>query len=159
VTRYVKIFRQANIKIRRNGAWVDDDATQAPTDTDMEAQINSWIDLAKVQVHGTEASLHRYEENPNKVTWTTLYTLTYSSEEEVKQEEIKTMETPPTNKNIPVMKGGARTSDGVKEVWLMCGVFGVPEGMRMHPEDTEAAPVPVLSPACKLSELGGLFNG
>ena len=44
------------------------------------------------------------------------------------------------------------------KAYAMAGIFGVPEGMKLHPDDNKPAPVPVFSPDLDLKTLAGYFG-
>ena len=52
----------------------------------------------------------------------------------------------------------AISTDGKRAARVMAGVSGVIEGQKLSPEDTESAPVPLLSPTCDLKRYADLFG-
>lgn len=57
------------------------------------------------------------------------------------------------DESIPVLQAVFKMADGSKKpTYVMSGVFGVPAGSKLSPDDTEIAPKPLLSPSFDIKE-------
>lgn len=54
---------------------------------------------------------------------------------------------------VVMLQGGRRC-----KAYAMAGIFGVPEGMKLHPDDEKPAPTPVFSPDLDLKTLADYFG-
>jgi hypothetical protein len=65
---------------------------------------------------------------------------------------------PVETKDFPTVPTVIRWGGKDRAVRCMAGVFGVPRGWKLHPEDEEPAPETLLSPACVLDPYAELFG-
>jgi len=81
-------------------------------------------------------------------------------EEEDAQKQSKKLKPLPLKEGAtsPTWDSTMRDGDGRRKAFVMAGVFPVPEGFRMHPEDREVAPPVLLAHGTDLSQYKDLFG-
>lgn len=130
----------------------------------IDKQINEWLSEAHVSIDNITAHErieNEFESDKRRKRWRSIaYVVLYSAPQEPEAKSEK--EAP----EIPLKLGaGAPTVEVIKieggvkrRAQAMAGIFGVPEGDRLHPVDNEPAPVPVFSPDCDLTPYVDYFG-
>jgi hypothetical protein len=122
-------------------------------------RINKWID----DVNARSAEMHAEIESvtpwgPRDVL--VVYTRQESVLPENNKPSLKRLEPLPLKEGArsPTWKAVMRDQEGEREAPVMAGVFSVPEGFKMHPEDDEPAPPVLLAKGTDLSPYVELFG-
>ena len=133
--RYLKLFSVNNVG--KDG------------EAELELKVNAWVKEtnalileAKVDVKGGIFAAITYTQVEN---------------EEHKAVAVGEAKAPVTGK-APVMDMIKKEGDTRTKVRLMAGAFPAEEGGKMHPDDQEPAPPPLLAESCNLKKYGNLFG-
>ena len=153
---YVKFFREVRTQTRKGESWIDD-----PPDghASGEDKINAWVDLSGAFVRDVRAEIFRHLEG-DKAIWTVVYSVTYSTEEP-SMDPLVADNRPGKVKpksNIPLVPASMTYGNEKRDIKAQAGLFGVPPGAKMHPDDLEPAPTVLLSPAFRKELYGDLFE-
>jgi len=153
--RYVKTFWQKRVQDSTDGTF------EAPP-TDIEEEINAWVDLSGSQIHDVSEVLYRHAGSEHgdsrRIEWTVLYTVTYSQGEVSENPMLEEAQPIVAKGVIPRMPAQIMTPAGRQMIQAQVGVFTAQEGAKFHPDDLESAPLPLLSPAADLAQYGDLFS-
>lgn len=124
---------------------------------DLETRINEWVDI-----HRGSVFIETITRLPQESVLV-LYTLD-SGADSPKGEPVK--ETERMLKPLPLKEGARsptweatmRDQEGTRAAPVMAGVFPVPEGFKLHPEDSEPAPPVLMAKNTDLSRYTDLFG-
>lgn len=133
-------------------------------DGNIEEDINTWVESASVRIVDI---IHT-----RKLEWLVIYEpLTDEPETlgdfnvaergpEPEMKKPRQLAPVKMKKNAvsPIWEAMMRTPDGVRAAPVMAGVFPVPEGFKMHPEDREVAPPVLLAKGADLAPYSDLFG-
>jgi|GEM_PF-4753915 len=116
---------------------------------DFEAELNDW--LAKEEVRIVDVKVEAYAVKGESRF---LFVVLYDGDRKAPASQAR----PPSQSTVPTIVGYAEYDGSKRQAECMAGVFGVPEGWRLSPEDGAPAPRTLLSPDCDLAPYAELFG-
>lgn len=146
--RRTRLFQATKSQTLSNGIWVDDPSDGASS---LEEQINAWLDLTGAELESISLSSTRYTAGA-KAYWTLFGAVVYSDEAAGIVEAAR-----PEESAVPLMWARVQTPEGVRKVKVSTGYFGTIPGTKLHPDDAEPPPLPLLAPNCEWRQHGELF--
>lgn len=120
----------------------------------LDTIVNAWVDVDKVRIFSIQVS-----RMPGIGDF--VYTVLYESEQPKLVQPSVSERTVVRARRACVPTVEALSSvhgETERRVECMAGIFGVPEGWKLAPEDTEVAPTVCLSPSFDLAPYADLFG-
>ena len=121
----------------------------------LEQTIKRWVDETEALVLDLQIKVPRFSREQ------ILVSIIYAKSEKETSADVKASmgeAKAPVTGRAPVMDMIKKEGDTRTKVRLMAGAFPAEEGGKMHPDDQEPAPPPLLAESCNLKKYGNLFG-
>jgi hypothetical protein len=129
----------------------------------LDAAVNAWVDTDKVRILSVQVN-HIPQDDNMSGRPLYVYTVLYESEQpklvQLVSQPVSVRTASRTRRaRVPTVEALSSVhGETERRVECMAGIFGVPEGWKLAPEDTEVAPTVCLSPEFDLEPYADLFG-
>lgn len=160
VRRYVRTFYERYTETFVDGKWV-----MGERPDHIDKQVNDWVGSGDAEIVSLQPSARLdYEDIViGSRVWAVSCLVLYLPAGETsiagKKVEISGPPIPPKHgAKAPTVEVIRTDNAGKRLTYAQAGIFGIPEGDRMAPEDTQPVPTPLLSPDFDIKQFKEFFG-